>query len=107
MVTIMNTLFLSNSATALHSVKKMSYEGGAVSCKNGCILTFFECNFIDNYAGIIEKTKMVYSKENVSIGAAVSVSDWSHFTWLTYSSLVTKLVILGEVLLLPISAMSL
>ena len=77
MVTIMNTLFLSNSATFVHNNKNMSYEGGAISCKIACILTCLDSNFIANYAGIIEETELVYSKENVSIGGAVSVSDWS------------------------------
>ena len=77
MVTIMNTLFLSNGATFVHNNKNMSYEGGAISCKNACILTCLDCNFIENYAGMIEETELVYSKENVSIGGAVSVSDWS------------------------------
>ena len=77
MVTIMNTLFLSNGATALQNIKNMSYEGGAISCKNGCILTCLDCNFIENYAGVMGKTEKVSSKENISIGGAVSFSDWS------------------------------
>ena len=72
-VTIMSSLFLSNRATAFHNIN----EGGAISCKNACFLTCLDCSFIQNYAGMIEATKVASSKENVSIGGAVSVSDKS------------------------------
>ena len=76
-VKIMNTLFLSNAATTFYNTNNVKiipeYEAGAISCKIGCFLTCVDCNF----AGLIEKAKLVYSKKNITIGGAVSVSDKS------------------------------
>ena len=74
MITVMNTVFLSNGATGS---KDIGYEGGAVTCKNVCVITCLNCYFSDNYAGIMENTSV--PSKNISFGGAMSVSDRSSF----------------------------